>query len=133
VSKSNSGFLLVVALKSSDPAIGRDALSDLLASNVLDQIARVPGVGSTQLFGGQYAMNIWLNPDKLHAYGLSASRCSGGARAERAVLRGPGRRRTVARVADVHRVGVGGRPLHQARGVRTDPAAHQRRTARRCG
>ncbi|UHQ20747.1 multidrug efflux RND transporter permease subunit [Lysobacter sp. KIS68-7] len=73
VSKSNSGFLLVVALKSSDPAIGRDQLSDLLSSNVLDQISRVPGVGSTQLFGGQYAMNIWLNPDKLHAFGLSAS------------------------------------------------------------
>jgi multidrug efflux pump len=73
VSKSNSGFLLVVALKSSDPAIGRDELSDLLSSNVLDQVARVPGVGSTQLFGGQYAMNIWLNPDKLHAFGLSAT------------------------------------------------------------
>ena len=43
------------------------------ARNVLDQIARVPGVGSTQLFGGQYAMNIWLNPDKLHGYGLSAT------------------------------------------------------------
>ena len=70
VAKANSGFLLVIALKSSDPAIGRDQLSDLLASNVLDQISRVPGVGSTQLFGGQYAMHIWLNPDKLHAYGL---------------------------------------------------------------
>src|SRR4249919_1228855 len=73
VSKSNAGFLLVIALKSSDPAIGRDQLSDLLSSNVLDQISRVPGVGNTQLFGGQYAMNIWLNPDKLHAYGLSAT------------------------------------------------------------
>ena len=73
VQKANSGFLLVVALKSSDPAIGRDQLSDLLASNVLDQISRVPGVGGTQLFGGQYAMHIWLNPDKLHAFGLSAS------------------------------------------------------------
>src|SRR6476620_12686006 len=73
VQKANSGFLMVVALKSSDPAIGRDQLSDLLASNVLDQISRVPGVGGTQLFGGQYAMHIWLNPDQLHAYGLSAS------------------------------------------------------------
>jgi multidrug efflux pump len=73
VSKSNAGFLMVVAVQSSDPAIGRDALSDLLASNVIDQIARVPGVGNTQLFGGQYAMHLWLNPDKLHAYGLSAS------------------------------------------------------------
>ncbi|MFL6592257.1 MAG: efflux RND transporter permease subunit, partial [Luteimonas sp.] len=73
VAKANPGFLLVIALKSSDPAIGKDELSDLIASNVLDQISRVPGVGSTQLFGGQYSMNIWLNPDKLHAYGLSAS------------------------------------------------------------
>jgi len=73
VAKANSGFLLVVALKSTNPAIGRDALADLLASRVLDQVARVPGVGSTQLFGGEYAMHIWLNPDQLHAYGLSAS------------------------------------------------------------
>ena len=72
VQKANSGFLLVIALKSSDPAIGKDELSDLIASNVLDQVSRVPGVGSTQLFGGEYAMNIWLNPDQLHAYGLSA-------------------------------------------------------------
>ena len=73
VQKANQGFLLVVALTSDDPAFGRDQLSDLLASNVLDQIARVPGVGNTQLFGGEYAMHVWLNPDKLHAYGLSAS------------------------------------------------------------
>jgi multidrug efflux pump len=73
VAKSNQGFLLVVALTSDDPSFGRDQLSDLLASNVLDQIARVPGVGNTQLFGGEYAMHVWLNPDKLHAYGLSAS------------------------------------------------------------
>ena len=73
VAKANSGFLLVVALKSSNPAVGKDELSDLLASRVLDQVARVPGVGSTQLFGGEYAMHIWLNPDKLRAYGLSAS------------------------------------------------------------
>jgi multidrug efflux pump len=73
VSKSNPGFLMVVALLSSNPAIGRDALADLLASRVLDQVSRVPGVGSTRLFGGEYAMHIWLNPDQLRAYGLSAS------------------------------------------------------------
>src|SRR5690606_8367414 len=33
----------------------------------------VPGVGSTQLFGGEYSMRIWLDPDKLQGYGLSAS------------------------------------------------------------
>ncbi|AXK72708.1 multidrug efflux RND transporter permease subunit [Lysobacter sp. TY2-98] len=82
VAKANSGFLSVVALKSSDPAIGKDQLSDLLASTVLDQISRVPGVGGTQLFGGEYAMHIWLNPDKLQAYGLSASDVLSAVRAQ---------------------------------------------------
>lgn len=82
VAKANSGFLMVVALRSSDPAIGKDQLSDLLASTVLDQISRVPGVGGTQLFGGEYAMHIWLNPDKLHAYGLSASEVLAAVRAQ---------------------------------------------------
>jgi len=73
VAKANAGFLLVVALRSSNPGIDKDALADLLASRVLDQISRIPGVGSTQLFGGEYSMNIWLNPDKLQGYGLSAT------------------------------------------------------------
>ncbi|GGZ64758.1 multidrug efflux RND transporter permease subunit [Lysobacter xinjiangensis] len=73
VARANSGFLMVVALRSENPAIDRDALGDLIGSRVLDQISRVPGVGSTQQFGGEYAMNIWLNPEKLQGYGLSAS------------------------------------------------------------
>jgi multidrug efflux pump len=73
VAKANAGFLLVVALRSSNPGIDKDALADLLASRVLDQISRIPGVGSTQLFGGEYSMNIWLNPDQLQGYGLSAT------------------------------------------------------------
>ncbi len=73
VAKANAGFLMVGALRSSNPAVDKAALSDLIASRVLDQIARVPGVGSTQLFGGEYSMNIWLNPDKLQALGLSAT------------------------------------------------------------
>jgi len=73
VAKANSGFLMVVALRSANPAYDKNALSDLIAARVLDQIARLPGVGNTQLFGGEYAMNIWLDPDKLRAFGLSAS------------------------------------------------------------
>src|SRR3546814_1070389 len=73
VAKANHGFLMIAALRSSNPEYDKDALSDLIAARVLDQISRTPGVGSTQLFGGEYAMNIWLNPDKLRGYGLSAS------------------------------------------------------------
>ncbi|MCW4455443.1 multidrug efflux RND transporter permease subunit [Flavobacterium sp. MXW15] len=73
VAKANAGFLMVVALRSENPSIDRDALNDIVGSRVLDQISRIPGVGSTQQFGAEYAMNIWLNPEKLQGYGLSAS------------------------------------------------------------
>jgi len=73
VAKANAGFLMVVALQSDNPSIDRNRLNDIVGSQVLDQISRVPGVGSTQQFGSEYAMRIWLNPDKLHGYGLSAT------------------------------------------------------------
>src|SRR5690242_3139040 len=73
VAKANAGFLMVVALRSDNPAVDRDALNDIVGSRVLDQISRVPGVGSTQQFGAEYAMNIWLNPERLQGYHLSAS------------------------------------------------------------
>ena len=49
---------------------------------MLDQIARVPGVGSTRQFGSEYAMRIWLNPDKLQGYGLSASQVLAAVKAQ---------------------------------------------------
>ena len=73
VAKANAGFLMVVGLQSDNPSIDRNRLNDLIASRVLDQIARVPGVGSTQQFGAEYAMNLWLDPGKLQGYNLSAS------------------------------------------------------------
>jgi multidrug efflux pump len=82
VAKANAGFLMVVALKSDTPDIDRDRLNDIVGSQVLDQIARVPGVGSTQQFGAEYAMRIWLNPDKLQGYSLSASQVLNAIRAQ---------------------------------------------------
>ncbi|MGH8033536.1 MAG: multidrug efflux RND transporter permease subunit, partial [Luteimonas sp.] len=73
VAKANPDFLMIAALRSDNPSFDRYALGDLIASNVLDQVSRVPGVGSTRQFGSEYAMKIWLNPEKLQGYGLSAS------------------------------------------------------------
>ena len=73
VAKANAGFLMAVGVRSDDGAVDRDALNDIVGSRVLDQIARVPGVGSTQQFGSEYAMRIWLNPEKLQGYHLSAT------------------------------------------------------------
>jgi multidrug efflux pump len=73
VAKANAGFLMVAALRSENPAVGREQLNDLVGSRVLDQISRIPGVGSTQQFGSEYAMRIWLDPNKLQGFGMSTS------------------------------------------------------------
>ena len=73
VAKANAGFLMVVGLQSESASIDRNRLNDIVASRVLDQIARVPGVGSTQHFGSEYAMNLWLDPGKLQGFNLSAT------------------------------------------------------------
>ncbi|MCE7902266.1 MAG: multidrug efflux RND transporter permease subunit [Gammaproteobacteria bacterium PRO9] len=82
VAKADSGFLMVVALRSENPDIDEAQLNDFMASQVLEQVSRVPGVGGTQQFGAEYAMRIWLNPDKLHGYGLSASEVLNAVRAQ---------------------------------------------------
>jgi multidrug efflux pump len=73
VAKANNDFLMVVALKATDPSYDTYALNNLIAAQVLDPIQRLRGVGGARLFGAAYAMRIWLNADKLRGFGLSAS------------------------------------------------------------
>ena len=42
-----------------------------MAANVKDPISRTQGVGQVQLFGAQYAMRVWLDPNKLNEYNLT--------------------------------------------------------------
>jgi len=71
VTKSASNFLNVLAFTSEDGSMNGSDLSDYVATNIQDAISRVEGVGDTTLFGSQYAMRIWLNPDKLTSYNLT--------------------------------------------------------------
>ena len=71
VAKSARNYLMFVALVSPDHSLDNVALGSYAASNVLDQILRVPGVGEAVLFGTEYSMRLWLNPDKLYAYKLT--------------------------------------------------------------
>jgi multidrug efflux pump len=73
VSKNTPDFLMFVALTSDNKAIDGPRLNDIVASQVLDQIGRLPGVGNVRQIGSEYAMRIWLNPDKLQGYGLSTT------------------------------------------------------------
>jgi multidrug efflux pump len=71
VTKAVKNFLLVIGLVSEDGSMGKEDLSNYIVSNIQDQIARTPGVGDFQVFGAQYAMRIWLDPDKLNNFQLT--------------------------------------------------------------
>ncbi|WP_099826517.1 efflux RND transporter permease subunit [Oceaniglobus indicus] len=71
VRKSSAGFLMVVALISDTDANDATDLADYLNTNLVNDISRVDGVGSVQVFGAQYAMRIWLDPSKLAAFNLT--------------------------------------------------------------
>jgi multidrug efflux pump len=73
VAKANPDFLMFVGLISNNPEIDSNRLSDIVGSQVINQIGRIPGVGSTFQVGSEYGMRVWLNPDKMQGYGLSAT------------------------------------------------------------
>ncbi|HEX7820153.1 MAG TPA: multidrug efflux RND transporter permease subunit [Sphingobium sp.] len=73
ISDNASGFLMLVALYSSDKSMTPLEVGNYANSMVVNELRRVPGVGNVQLFGSQYAMRIWLDPDKLAGYSLSPS------------------------------------------------------------
>ncbi|WP_127958905.1 efflux RND transporter permease subunit [Serratia microhaemolytica] len=70
VGKSSSSFLMVVGFISEDGSMTQEDIADYVGSNVQDRLSRTSGVGSVQLFGSQYAMRIWLDPNKLHNFQL---------------------------------------------------------------
>ncbi len=84
VSKSSGSFLQVIGFVSTDGSMDATDIGDYVGSNLLDPLSRVPGVGSIQLFGGSYAMRIWLDADKLQAYGLSVDEVAAAITAQNA-------------------------------------------------
>ncbi|WP_321911970.1 MULTISPECIES: multidrug efflux RND transporter permease subunit [unclassified Paraburkholderia] len=73
VTKASSGFLMLIALQSADASIPAVELGNFAANNIVNELRRIPGVGDAQLFGSSYAMRIWIDPEKLSSFGLSAN------------------------------------------------------------
>jgi len=71
VSKSTRNYLMIVGLTSPEGTFDRDDLNDYLHSQVQSVLARVQGVGEVEVFGSQYSMRLWLNPDKLLEYDMT--------------------------------------------------------------
>jgi multidrug efflux pump len=72
VQKATRNFLMIITLSSKDGSLDEIALGNYIASSVLDPIRRVPGVGEATQFGTEYAMRVWLNPEKLNSFNLTA-------------------------------------------------------------
>jgi multidrug efflux pump len=73
VLKSTRNFLMIFTLSSTNNDTSTFLLGNYIAANVLDPIRRVTGVGEADLFGTEYAMRLWLNPQKLESYSLSVN------------------------------------------------------------
>ena len=73
VQKKSTSILQIVTLTSPDNTFDSLYLSNYATIRLKDEISRLSGVGNVNVFGaGQYAMRIWLDPDKMQARGLDA-------------------------------------------------------------
>ncbi len=86
VNKASTGFLQVLGFVSEDGSMDRNDISDYVSSTIVEPLSRVPGVGGVQVFGGKYAMRIWLNPDKLAAYKLAPAEVIAAIQAQNAQI-----------------------------------------------
>lgn len=86
VQKSSAGFLMVVALIAEEGQYDATDLGDYMNTNMVNEISRVEGVGSVQVFGAQYAMRIWLDPVKLAAFEMTPSDVVSAVSAENAQI-----------------------------------------------
>lgn len=70
VTKSTANFIMVIGLISEDGSMTATDLGDYAVANLLDPMSRVDGVGEVEVFGSQYSMRVWLDPNKLYSYNL---------------------------------------------------------------
>ena len=74
VEKSSSAFLQVLAFYSPDGRFDDLFISNYVTLSVLDRLKRIPGTTNVQIFGAKdYAMRIWLNPDRMAQLGVGVN------------------------------------------------------------
>jgi HAE1 family hydrophobic/amphiphilic exporter-1 len=73
VQKSLTSPLMLVGLSSPDNKYNVNFLTNYAIINLQDELTRVPGVARIQVFGGQYALRVWVKPDQLAKLGVTAT------------------------------------------------------------
>ncbi|HVP66658.1 MAG TPA: multidrug efflux RND transporter permease subunit [Anaeromyxobacteraceae bacterium] len=87
VKKSLNFPLILVTLTSPSGAFDNNFLSNYAAININDQLKRIRGVGDVVLFGGSdYAMRIWVRPDRLKTLGLTVADLSNAVKQQNVLL-----------------------------------------------
>lgn len=71
VEKSTESFLMVAGLISENGEMDQSDISDYMVTNIKEPLSRIKGVGTVQIFGSQYAMRVWLDPNKLNSFNLT--------------------------------------------------------------
>ena len=69
----SGGMFMVLAFTSDDGSMSATDIADYMVSTLKDSVSRVNGVGNANVFGSQYSMRIWLDPEKLQTYALMPS------------------------------------------------------------
>ncbi|WP_067708134.1 efflux RND transporter permease subunit [Erwinia sp. ErVv1] len=73
VTKTGDTNILMVAFVSTDGSMKKQDIADYVASNLQEPLSRIDGVGEVDTYGSQYAMRIWLDPNKMINYALTTS------------------------------------------------------------
>ncbi|UWS31697.1 multidrug efflux RND transporter permease AcrD [Erwinia pyrifoliae] len=73
VNKTGDTNILMVAFVSTDGSMDKQDIADYVASHLQDPLSRINGVGQVDAYGSQYAMRIWLDPNKLINYALTTT------------------------------------------------------------
>ena len=89
VKKKSTETVMYLSFSSPGGTFSDAQLSNFVWQNIRDELTRVNGVGDVQVFGvGQYSMRIWLDPDSLRNFGLSASDVVGAIRQQNVQVAG---------------------------------------------
>jgi multidrug efflux pump len=72
VEEASSAVLQIITLRSTDGTLDEVGLGDFMIRNILGEIRRIPGVGRATLYSTERSLRVWLDPDKLMGYGLTA-------------------------------------------------------------
>ncbi|MGI9361237.1 MAG: multidrug efflux RND transporter permease subunit [Parasphingorhabdus sp.] len=80
VRQAMTGFLQIIALRSKSGTLNETDLGNIASTQIADELRRVEGVGDVTLFGSEYAMRIWLDPERLASFKLSPAAVLGAIR-----------------------------------------------------